>query len=51
MPVEIFRYSFRVFSCACPTVISSISGTSFHFPLSYFVLFVLQYFPFHVVII
>ena len=32
VPVKIFRCSFRVFSCACPTVISSISGKSFHFP-------------------
>ena len=37
VPVKIFRYSFRVFSCACPTVISSISGKSFHFPFPYFV--------------
>jgi hypothetical protein len=49
MPVEISRYSFRVFSCACPTVISSISGRSFHFSFPYFVIFVVQYFPFHVV--
>ena len=27
----------RVFSCAYPTVISSISGKSFHFPFPYFV--------------
>ena len=33
MPVEISRYSFRVFVCACPSVISSIPGKSFHFPL------------------
>ena len=45
----IFRYSFRVSSCACPTVISSIFGKSFHFPLPYFVIFILRYFPFHVV--
>ena len=32
VPIEISRYSFRVFSCACPSVISSISGKSFHFP-------------------
>ena len=38
MPVKIFQYSFRVFPCACPTVISSISGKSFHFPFPYFVL-------------
>ena len=38
VPVEISRYSFRVFSCACPTVISSISGKSFHFPFPYFVI-------------
>ena len=49
VPVKIFRYSFHVFSCACPTVISSISGKSFHFPFPHFVIFVLQYFPFHVV--
>ena len=49
MPVEIFWLSFHVFVCACPTVISSIFGKSFHFPFVYFVLFVLQYFPFHVV--
>ena len=30
-------------------MISSISGKSFHFPFLYFVIFVLQYFPFHVV--
>ena len=47
--VEIFRYSSRMFFCACPTVISSISSKSFHFPFLYFVLFVLRYFPFHVV--
>jgi len=38
VPVKIFRYSFRVFSCACPTVISSISGKSFHFPFPYFLI-------------
>ena len=27
------------FPCVCPTVISSISGKSFHFPFSYFVIF------------
>ena len=32
VPVEISRYSFRVFVCACPSVISSIPGKSFHFP-------------------
>ena len=32
VPVEISRYSFRVFVCACPLVISSIPGKSFHFP-------------------
>ena len=35
------------FPCACPTVISSIIGKSFHFPFHYFVLFVLRSFPFH----
>ena len=45
--VKISWYSFRVFS----SVISSISGKSFHFPFPYFVIFVLRYFPFHVVII
>ena len=38
VPVEISRYSFRAFSCAYPTVISSISGKSFHFPFPYFVI-------------
>ena len=37
------------FSCAYPTVISSISGKSFHFPFPCFVIFVLRYFPFHVI--
>ena len=49
VPVEISRYSFSVFSCASPSVISSISGRSFHFPFPYFVIFVVWYFPFHVV--
>ena len=31
------------------TMISSIFGKSSHFPFHYFVLFVLRYFPFHVV--
>ena len=31
VPVEISRYSFRVFVCACPFVISSIPGKSFTF--------------------
>ena len=35
VPVEISRYSFRVFVCACPFVISSIPGKSFHFPFPY----------------
>ena len=30
--VEISRYSFRVFVCVYPSVISSIPGKSFHFP-------------------
>ena len=38
MPVEIFRLSFRVFSCACPAVTSSTFGKRFHFPFPYFVL-------------
>ena len=49
VPVEIPRYSFRVFVCACPLLISSIPGKSFYFPFPYFVIFVLQYFPFHMV--
>ena len=43
--VEIFQFSFRVFACAFPTMISSIFGKSFPFPFPYFVLtisFVLQ---------
>ena len=32
MPVEIYRYSFHVFVCVCPFVISSIPGKSIHFP-------------------
>ena len=43
--VKIFWLSFRVFACVFPRVISSI----FPFPFPYFVLFVLRYFPFHVV--
>ena len=43
--VEIFRLNFHVFLCACPTVISSIFGKSFHFPFHYFVLFAIWYFP------
>ena len=38
VPVEISRYSFTVFSCAYPSVISSISGKIFHFPFPYFVI-------------
>ena len=37
------------FLYACPTVISSIFGKSFYFLFPYFVLFILRYFPFHVV--
>ena len=33
VPVKISRYSFRVFVCVCPLVISSIRGKSFNFPL------------------
>ena len=40
-----------MFTCVCPMVISSIFGKSFHFPFPYFVLFVLRYFPFHMVYI
>ena len=40
MPLEISRYSFCVFSCACPSVISSISGKSFHFPFPYFAILI-----------
>ena len=32
VPVEISRYSCRVFVFVCPSVISSIPGKSFHFP-------------------
>ena len=46
---KIFRFSLPVFTCACLTVISSTFDKSFHFPLPYFVLSVLRYFPFHVV--
>ena len=49
VPVEISQYRFCVFVCACHFVISSIPGKSFHFPFLLFVIFVLQYFPFHVV--
>ena len=49
VPAQISRYSFHVFSCAHPSVISSISGKSFYFPFPYFVIFVLWYFPFHMV--
>ena len=34
--------SFRVFTCVCPTVISSIFGKSFHFPFPYFVHFLIK---------
>ena len=40
--VEISRCSFRVFVCACPSVISSISGKSFHIPFHYFVISLLS---------
>ena len=40
MSVKIFQFSFRVFACACPTVIYSIFGKSFHFPFPCFVLFI-----------
>ena len=43
VPVEISWYSFRVCSCACPSVISSISGKSFCFPSHYFVALVNYY--------
>ena len=32
VPVEISRYSFHMFVCASPSVISLIPGKSFHFP-------------------
>ena len=48
MTVEIFPFSFRVFACAFATVIFSIFGKSFPFSFPYIVVFVLQYFPFHV---
>jgi hypothetical protein len=38
-----------VFVCAFPLEISSIFGKSFPFPFPYFDLFILWYFPFHVV--
>ena len=47
--IKIFWLSSRVFLCSCLTVISSIFGKNFHFPFPYLVLFILQYFPFHVV--
>ena len=47
--VKIFRFSFRMFACLFPTVISSIFDKSFPFPFPYFVLFILWYLPFHVV--
>jgi hypothetical protein len=34
--ISISRYSFHVFLCVYPSVISSISGMSFHFPFPYF---------------
>ena len=49
MSIEIFQFCFHKFSCAGPTVISSIFGKNFHFPFPYFVLFVLRHFPFHMV--
>ena len=39
VPVKISRCSFRVFLCVYPSVISSISGQSFHFPFPYFVIY------------
>ena len=42
------RLRWHVFVCLS-TMISSIFGKSFHFSFPYFVLFVLRYFPFHVV--
>ena len=36
MSAQIFWFSFHVFLCACPMVISSIFGKSFHFPFPYF---------------
>ena len=39
--VKVFWLSFHVFTCICPTVITSIFGKSFEFPFPYFVLFIL----------
>ena len=46
--VKISWFSFRVFACTFLPEISSIF-VSFPFPFLYFVLFILRYFPFHVV--
>ena len=47
-PLKYFDFvSVCVFVCLS-TVISSIFGKSSHFPFSYFVLFILWYFPFHI---
>ena len=43
---EIFRLSFRVFLCACPTVISSIFDKSFHFAFPYFMVICSYTLPF-----
>ena len=55
--VSLLRGIISIISCITSpkhyksTVNSSIFGKSSHFPFPYFVLFVLQYFPFHVVYI
>ena len=36
------------FPCVYPSVISSISGKSFHFPFPYFVFYVLRYIIAHI---
>ena len=38
LPIEISRYSFHVFVCACPSVLSSIPDNCFHFPFPSFVI-------------
>ena len=40
-----FKILRKVSMCLC----KPIFGKSFHFPFPYFVIFILQYFPFHVV--
>ena len=47
--VKIYQISFCVFVCAFPPEISSFFGKNFPFLFPFFVLSVLQYFPFHMV--